>query len=541
MSREVETAVPEERSSGGQAPEIWVLLVSMALSAVLGVVATRSYLALHNTLDNNGNWESTKTGLERGLLGAYSFMSGRQTLAGGALRLDAWHGHNEVTFVAEPVETERIELDLRLAEQAYLTIFFDRVPGESWEGVLLSTMHRFRSRTFEAAPSGGFLGWTPLVTRVVAPEEKLRIRIELGADRIEIFVDDVSYGEYERAIGARPGTFGFRAGHQRVIIDNVVAVQADGSRWVDSFDQPAGSNRVILGVVLALLLANLGLFLLLKRVTQSEGLILAFTLLMVNATLLAVSALVFFFVLMRADRYLFAPDDLSEQEAYFRKGAADVVMAQIREQHPTSPADGAFRILFMGGSQTWGAGATREEDVFIPILEEMLNEAARRNAAESGTEPTRFECINAGFSAHKVMDLVPLLDELLPSVRPDMVVLNVSSNDKGNSHFAKPLRRLVRMSLEAGASVVFVLEANSLESLTRGLTARHAEMTEVASAFDLPVIDMHGYLASIRYAGFLWWDHVHLTDFGQRLMAERLLEELSPLLSREVSELSSGD
>jgi hypothetical protein len=52
----------------------------------------------------------------------------------------------------------------------------------------------------------------------------------------------------------------------------------------------------------------------------------------------------------------------------------------------------------------------------------------------------------------------------------------------------------------------------------------------VAQAASAPIVDMQAYLAQNEDRGFLWWDSVHLTSFGQRLFAERLLPELVAVL-----------
>jgi phospholipase/lecithinase/hemolysin len=45
------------------------------------------------------------------------------------------------------------------------------------------------------------------------------------------------------------------------------------------------------------------------------------------------------------------------------------------------------------------------------------------------------------------------------------------------------------------------------------------------------VIDRHAYLAERRdRAGFVWWDFLHPTSFGQRLVARKLAGDLPPVL-----------
>ena len=91
-----------------------VLAVCVVLQSALGVVAARAWLAQHNTLLANGRWASTKTELERGLMGAYAFVTERNALAGGMLNLGAWHGYNEVRYSDELAAPRRVELDFYL-------------------------------------------------------------------------------------------------------------------------------------------------------------------------------------------------------------------------------------------------------------------------------------------------------------------------------------------------------------------------------------------------------------------------------------------
>ena len=55
-------------------------------------------------------------------------------------------------------------------------------------------------------------------------------------------------------------------------------------------------------------------------------------------------------------------------------------------------------------------------------------------------------------------------------------------------------------------------------------------MSVVVESRGVPVIDMHSYLRDKYDEGFLWWDSVHLADFGQDLFAEKLYNELEQIL-----------
>jgi hypothetical protein len=50
----------------------------------------------------------------------------------------------------------------------------------------------------------------------------------------------------------------------------------------------------------------------------------------------------------------------------------------------------------------------------------------------------------------------------------------------------------------------------------------------VAGEFDAPVFDLYSYLNSddVYDSGFLWWDSVHLSSYGQDLAAQWLALKL---------------
>ena len=77
-----------------------------------------------------------------------------------------------------------------------------------------------------------------------------------------------------------------------------------------------------------------------------------------------------------------------------------------------------------------------------------------------------------------------------------------------------------------------VPEANSVENRSSldPLLERHYALRGMAGDLGLPVIETHDWLVERRDQGFLWWDRVHLTPFGQRLLARRLFDERERLL-----------
>ena len=103
-----------------------------------------------------------------------------------------------------------------------------------------------------------------------------------------------------------------------------------------------------------------------------------------------------------------------------------------------------------------------------------------------------------------------------------------------NFMFASNLQDMIEISVRARIQPIFVLEANSVENINNGLIAKHEAMRRVGAAHNVPVIDMHAYLRKKYDEGFLWWDSVHLTDFGQELLAEKLYKELVQVMKNKL-------
>ena len=92
--------------------------------------------------------------------------------------------------------------------------------------------------------------------------------------------------------------------------------------------------------------------------------------------------------------------------------------------------------------------------------------------------------------------------------------------------FLNALRAFAGFNIRKGIKTIFVLEANSIE-FTPGDLRLHPIMRQVGLEKNIPVLDLHGYLALNFDRGFLWWDFVHLTSFGQNLAAGILTDWIS--------------
>ena len=99
------------------------IIMLAALCAGMAAAFTLNYLLLNNTLDNNGQWESTKQKLELFVMGAVSYTREPQAVSGFDMNLGAWHGFQEMLW-RNKVHIEQLDFDFFLPGDGQV-----RLPG----------------------------------------------------------------------------------------------------------------------------------------------------------------------------------------------------------------------------------------------------------------------------------------------------------------------------------------------------------------------------------------------------------------------------
>jgi lysophospholipase L1-like esterase len=205
------------------------------------------------------------------------------------------------------------------------------------------------------------------------------------------------------------------------------------------------------------------------------------------------------------------------EKKYWLNSDTQSIVGKIKDRYLNSGLTNNIRVLFIGTSQTWGAGARDEIETFVNRIEKELNSSIVFNG--------RFECINAGIMGSDSAKLFDLYMKEWLVLKPKIVVIILSNNDTDAVQFSNVLKHFADLNVSNGIKTMFVLEANSIESTSDGLKM-HKFMKQVGQEKNVQVLDLHNYLAQNYEKGFLWWDPVHLTSFGQKLAADFLFNEI---------------
>jgi len=501
------------------------LLLAALVAALSAHIVRALYLQKTNTLENNGRWVSLKPGLARPVVGALAYTRNRNSLYRNRLQLGVWHGFQQV-MAREPMALTRAEFTFGLGASEYLTFLFqDSAVG--FAGVLVSAREGIGSKFVLGRPDGEFEQRVPLPLRAgtIAPGRH-EIVVRSDGSRAEVVLDGTSLGGFEVAL-PRAGRVGFRgSGGSEVWVDDVVLHRADSASPIrDDFRNRKGGWLVFFCVLSTVLLV---LFVLERVAARRRWEQPGFHVVGVGALIVVLCAMTFsvdYFYWARLFPAIDFADYLAADNPFESR---DDVVRRLERIHPVEKPPGVRRVLFLGSSQTWGAGARSLDDVFVTRLERMLNESAPK---------VRYEFINLSISGAAGPALVRIYLKRFLERKPDVVVANLGHNGKDYAKLRRSLNRLAVTNRRRGIHTVFVLEAASLEVNERDgehhlrrLDRNHRIMKKVAARYGIPTIDMHAHLAANADAGFLWWDRVHPTSFGHRLIAQKLFDERDTLL-----------
>ncbi len=488
-----------------------ILTLLIPTAAVFGSWAQ----GIRHTLANNPDWTSVKPTLERSVIGSVAYTRTPIALANERLNTGPWHGFQQV-MLARPVAPGTIRFSAEIPSGSHLDVLY----GDA-QGIRLSHSEAYRSVHFRT-DGHRFTETSPLALPDW-PDGPVSIALRFDPSGVALHIGE---REAARLPHAAPGPwpFGFRGGIHALYIDDVVISGADGAvvfsedfsprtHWLESTAWAFALLGLFAGL-LALLLARRRRA---RVVIYASAIVLA--LLPVGVTGWLADRLVlqgfhgystFLFKFQRP--FVIGEAKLEE---------VDAIWERLRREAEDLSQPDAHRIMVIGSSQTWGAGASRSEDHMVSYMEGHL--------AELGLDrPT--VCWSAGVNGRRAEELFDAYRDEWIRWRPKIVLINLGNNDTDAVHFAAQLERIVAMNREQGIRTAFVLEANAPGSPRATLAANHAAMRELAAKHSVPFFDLHGHIHAHHESGFVWWDFVHMTDHGQRMAGRFLAEQLVKLL-----------
>lgn len=436
-----------------------------------------------------------------GVPGAVSFMITPTPLAGGYLNLGSWHGHQEI-FLRKSLNSPVIEFEFLMTENSHLLTYFSRQHG-MLEGVRISTDAEFKNAYFKLDSVGKFIIKKEFAVAGDSGSGWNDCRLEVNNGVMSILINNQNVAKFSVDCDIF-NAFGFKGDSgSRLFVDNFNLNSMDGSElFQDDFEVHTDWKFQVLIVLVVLVLGLTFFYSTNSNIYRTSAF---------NMALGIIIAIISFYYIYYAQFLYHQNPFFTNWEAYPKhmetKQIIDEKLSRLK-LNPKLP--GVQRISLLGSSQTWGAGASVHSRTFASILERQLNLSSK---------DAHFEIINFGAAGLTVKELLSTFRKFGFDLKSDHVIINLASNDTDPNAFKLHLDTLISLAMQ-NAEVCLVLEPNEFDR--KSLLNNHEIMKNLALKYEIPVIDMHHIMRKHRDDGLLWWDHVHLSDFGQFLFAQEL-------------------
>jgi lysophospholipase L1-like esterase len=545
------------------------LRISLAVLP-LAALLTLTVLYSQNSLFLNDEWIVQKRMLKMGVFGADEYLLTRRPLARNVLDLGVYHGFQEVVL-RQNFSPSQIKFKFEIPPKSYLDVTFNR-SSNGFSGIRLSQHPSFPSVSYESEIDGKFLRQSPFRfpsltagwhdAEVSQSEQGLILRIDHGNP------DLIIASQFES------GQIGFRAGLNGAKIDHVVIKTTAGTLVSPSFQNTKKWAKIFwfnFGVLLAL-----GIILISFWRSQSPEKILSLISGLISTTFCVTLFLLFDFYYYSSvipeengiTRILFNNPESSHNpevlrfmafRRWYRISDGEVISSEgvkargypvedrtwrgpiycgpqkmeCQSIEPTlqihlrpSPRTPLYRMLFIGSSQTVGAGAQDLTKTFFALTHSFL----RANLPPK----IGIESINMAISGATPSLLLNELKQTFLIYQPDLLVINLSNNgEEEDLEFQSKIEDFIKYGQGLGAQVLLLQEANSSENeVSTRLTSRHAILKKLADRYKIQALPLHDFLnqPSLTESGSLWWDSVHMSSYGQRAVADWLAPKLLELL-----------
>jgi len=357
-----------------------ILSLPLILITAAVILIWLIYAPLKNTLNRNGRWLSSKIALGKYVCGSEDFFCGRPALAFNHLNLGAWHGFQELITKSDfPLSS--IDVDFYLSNHSYFYFIFNKTQDE-FSAVRLSNHSLFPSAFLKIKDSGEYISTQAFTTPDLLANRwhHLKLIFDATNNKLGINIDHQETIAINTSITTSKQHIGFRGSYQTVLIDNILAAnQYNQIVFSDNFnyhDPQAVIKFVFVFLLLTFVAASI--YFSIKRIKMNSAIALYSTIIFLfNLLLFLVMAKIYIhFFYINAYPNPNSPLNRLLVSLQIQPSTVENKLYVHVKQNKIDryKNDSSFKILFLGSSQTWGAGAKRADEIYVKVAESIANQ-----------------------------------------------------------------------------------------------------------------------------------------------------------------------
>lgn len=507
-------------------------LVFILMAVLLSYFITRFIDLRGHNLFKLKSWIAYKTLTDQyfpSIMGGKEFMLQRQSVAGEKLNLDSWFGYQDVLHIEELKNIKSVTVNFRLPlPESYLWIYLSCYKEICW-AYRVSRGENTRSGLFKLNQIGHVLH-KEYSNEIFNSENYI---FEYNHDNHAIMLNN------KKILGFNSEAFfthlvRFQGGLKPAEV-NSIKLQFKNSQEDKTLDFSASFFTALFLVSVIIFLAiNLTVVIWCKAEFK-------FHVLMIEFVVLALFALAGFFD-KYFDSYIYHKDvkisneekqnlsqwstqkmwfspfadiqkNYSETELhdafYIKSGEKTEIIKEVTDLKFST---NSLRIIFLGGSQTWGVGASSIERTWPKLLVDKI---------ANGHKGIAIEAFNLAYSGAQIADFKSRLVDS-DKLNADLVIVHTGANDGGSEEkiFIEKLTEVVRYLKQKNSVVLLGHDAISSE-FTKKLPDTFRFLNKVVNNENVESYDLNLYLKEnlTNDKALLWQDHLHFRDAGHEIAA----------------------
>ncbi|GAB4013523.1 MAG: hypothetical protein Fur0010_10460 [Bdellovibrio sp.] len=484
----------------------WSLALSLILSMIVGTYWAELFSLSKNTIQQNGNWQSTKMKLKKGVVASVQYFTDLHALSNQRLDLSKWHGHQEIGIIRD-YNFDEVNISFEIHRNAYLDLLFGSDKDERY-GLRISRLKSHPSQVFILNKYYQFVKSQEIDSDLINIKNENQISIKYANGLLSLKMNNIELGAPNFAWKLN-SPLSLRGSFYPVIIEKVELKQNGQIVFTENF----ASKKSLLDALLIIMLSITTTVILVFLTKKKNNMSFLYGEIALKLTLLISTILFDQFVFENLTSRYLVQKNMHLGHKLFQLNALDDVKKNIQKQ--IEKKSDAPRILFLGGSQTWGAGSRFNPPFAKQVCENYLKQ---------------YLCINAGISSAETNLFIENI-EYFKSLHPKIVVLNFGTNDKQKDQLKENLSFLIKTFKAIDSKIYVITEPNSGEWIDHFNHYHLDKLSAVKAAAQeekVFLIDAQSRIHEWQSQGILWWDFVHLTDFGQIKMAELISREIRP-------------
>lgn len=532
--------------------------VLLALVVFNAILFTEIILYSQNTFIHHSDWRISKRELYAGVMGADPFLITRPPLAQNKLHLGAWYGFQEIKHT-ETLTIQKISYRFKLEKESYINLIIYRPGNREAFGIRLSANEHHPSMFFSLSKLGEFTAKSQFDTNLDSNWHNAIIEFNKSSATLEI--DGIESGR----IAFEPemiGQVSLRSGIHPTMIDDVSIIEVNGEKHLETFQNR--ENYFELFILNLFASAFLILFLYFFKLRKKSERTNTISHVAFMASMMSCAAIYFYFDYYHWSNFQFEnltrPIQTESKQLnksnfeqarhtitsfWYKVGGGTIVNSasigrlNYRQDRVSSgpffcedikpcillpsylvekkrqPLSREFRIVIIGTSQTFGAGASE--------LTQTLTAQLHKRIAKKISPQRKLMTLNISKSGSRASVLFDDYYRIYSDFNPNLIVINLGNNDT-ESDLSSNLTHFLEYCKKNAIQVVLLKEPNTTEKNLNYIYYKHNIIEKLGKDFNFPVYNAHGFFQSesIKDSGLLWWDNVHLTDFGQHIFAEWL-------------------